>query len=136
MANRKDKVGAVHGVEVQFRHATVDEIDHLLGADSGGDEPARRRIVVEAFEALGQPARHACARALGEGGGLAEILHRHDAGHDRDVDARRGADVEETQIERVVEEELGDCAIGARVDFRFSVSMSCSRLGLCGCFSG
>ncbi len=40
MADGEDEVGAVHHVEVQFLHAVVDEVDHLLGADGRGDEAA------------------------------------------------------------------------------------------------
>ena len=52
MADRVDQIGAVHGVEVKIGDAVIDEIEHLLGGDRGGDQLARRRIVVEAVEAL------------------------------------------------------------------------------------
>ena len=39
--------------------AAIDEVEHLLGGDRGGDQLARRRVVVEPLEALGRasPAR-------------------------------------------------------------------------------
>ena len=66
MADRVDEIGAVHGVEVEFGDAVIDQVDHLLGGDRGGDQLARRRIVVEAVEALGEPGRHRGAGARGE----------------------------------------------------------------------
>ena len=66
MADRIDEIGAVHRVEMDVGHAPVDEVDDLLGADGGGDEAARRHIVVEPGEALGEPGRNARAGALGE----------------------------------------------------------------------
>ena len=55
VADRVDQVGAVHGVEVEIGDAVIDQIEHLLGGDRGGDQFAGRRIVLEAVEALGQP---------------------------------------------------------------------------------
>ena len=83
MAHGVDQVGAVHGVEVEIGDAAVDQIEHLLGGDRGGDQLAGGGIVVETVEALGQPIRHRGAAARGEDSGLLEVLHRQDAGHDR-----------------------------------------------------
>ena len=47
---------------------------------------------------------------------LLEILHRHDARHDRNVDAAARDAIEIAKIKAVFEEELGDRAIGAGVD--------------------
>src|SRR5260370_14012148 len=66
MADRIDEIGAVHGVEVNMGHALVDQVDDLLGADGGGDEAARGHVVLEAGEALGEPAGDARALALGK----------------------------------------------------------------------
>ena len=55
MANRVNEVGAIHRVEMEMGDASVDQVDHLLGGDRGGDQLARGRIVIEAVEALGQP---------------------------------------------------------------------------------
>ena len=57
MADRVDEIGAVHGVEVELVHAAVDEVDHLLGGDGGGDELAGLDVVVEPLEAGRQPVR-------------------------------------------------------------------------------
>ena len=116
MADRVDQVGAVHGVEVEVGDAAIDEIEHLLGGDRGGDELAGGGVVVEAVEALGQPVRHRRAAARGEILGLLEVLHRQDAGHDRHVDAARAHAVEIAEVEVVLEEELGDRAGGAGID--------------------
>ena len=37
VADRKDQVGAVHRVEMEIRHATIDEVHDLLGRDRRGD---------------------------------------------------------------------------------------------------
>ena len=56
MADGEHQVGAVHRIEVQLLDAVVDEVDHLLGADGGGDEAAGGGIVLEAVEPVGEPA--------------------------------------------------------------------------------
>ena len=116
MADRIDQVGAVHGVEVEIGDAVIDQIEHLFGGDRGSDQLARRRIVVEAVEAIGEPGGHRGAGARGEILGLREILHRQDAGHDRDVDAGRAHAVEIAEIKTVLEKELGDRARRAGID--------------------
>src|SRR5215475_4603309 len=40
MAHGVDQVGAVHSVEVEVGDAAIDEVEHLLGGDRGGDELA------------------------------------------------------------------------------------------------
>ena len=89
---------------------------HLAGGDRGGDQLAGLGIVVEAFEFVGQPVRHGCAGAGHEIARLLEIVHRHDAGHDRDIDAARADAVEVAEVEVVIEEHLGDGAGRAGID--------------------
>ena len=137
MANRKHEIRAVHGVEVQFLNAMIDEIDHLLGAHGRRDQAACRGIVFEAVKSIGEPLRHARPGSAGEIGGLLEVLHRKDAGHDRNVKAGRRGDVEKAKVSRVIEEKLGDGARGAPAStFCLRISMSCSNVGLCGWRSG
>src|SRR6202042_174399 len=76
VADRINKIGAVHGVKMEVSDAVIDEIDHLFGGDGRGDQLPRRRIVVETVEAVGKPGRNRGAGALGEILGLLEILHR------------------------------------------------------------
>src|SRR6185437_1692456 len=64
VTHRIDQIGAVHRVEMEIAHATVDQIQHLLGRDGGSDQLAGRGVVIEAREALGKPARHRGAAAL------------------------------------------------------------------------
>ena len=66
MADRVDQVGAVHRVEVEVAHAAIDQVEHLLGGDRGGDQLARRHVVVEPGEAVGEPGRDRGAAALRE----------------------------------------------------------------------
>src|SRR5262249_5998333 len=113
MTHRVNQVGAVHGVEVEIGDAAIDEIEHLLGSDRGGDELARGGILVEALEPLGQPVGHRRAAARGERLGLFEVLYRQDAGHDRHIDAACAHAVEVSEVKVVLEEELGDRPRGA-----------------------
>src|SRR5580700_10688703 len=66
MADRVDEIGAVHGVEVKVGDTVIDEVEHLLGSDRGGDQLAGCGIVVQAIEAVGEPGRHRGAAARGE----------------------------------------------------------------------
>src|SRR6202011_875264 len=116
MADREHEVRAVHGVEMKGVDAVLGEFLHLAGRDGGGHQLAGVGIVVEAFEFLREPVRHAGAGAGHEGAGLLEIVHRHDAGHDRNGDAARANPVEIAEVEVVVEEHLGDGAGRAGVD--------------------
>src|SRR6202020_3339826 len=114
MADRVDQLGAVHGVKMEIGHALVNEVEHLLGGDRGGDQLARRRIVVEPGEAMRQPVGYRGAGAGGEVSRLIEVLHWQNAGHDRDADSAFANLLEITEIEIVLEEELGDGAAPAR----------------------
>ena len=73
-------------------------------------------IVVEAVEFFREPVRHRGAGAGHEVAGLLEIVHRHDAGHDRNIDAAGADAVEIAEVEVVIEEDLGDGAGGAGID--------------------
>src|SRR5262249_4007468 len=73
MTHGVDQVGAVHGVEVEIGDAAIDEIEHLLGGDRGGDELAGGGVLLETLEPMGQPVRHRGAAARGERLGLLEI---------------------------------------------------------------
>src|SRR3974377_2021226 len=110
MANRVDEIRAVHGVEMERRDAAVEQVDHLLAGDRGGDQFARRRIVLETVEALCDPGRHRRARAFRKILRRLEVLYRQNAGHDRDIDAARANAVEIPEVQIVVEEELRDRA--------------------------
>src|ERR1700728_1709381 len=112
VADRVNEIGAVHGVEVKVRYAVIDQVEHLLGGDGGGDQLAGGGIVVEAVEAVGEPGRHRGAAARGESFRGLEILHRQNSRHDRDVDARGADPVEIAEIKIVLEKELGDRARG------------------------
>ena len=50
-----------------------------------------------------------------------EVRHRHDARHDRHVDAGRRRVVAEAQEIVGLEEELGDAAVGAGIDLALQV---------------
>ena len=115
-ADRVDELGPVHRVEVQVGHAGVDQAEHLLGGDVGGDQLAGVRIVLEPGEAGRQPGRDRRAALGREAARLLEVLHRHDARHDRDVDAAGSDAIDVAEVVVVVEEELRDRPVGAGVD--------------------
>ncbi len=48
-------------------------------------------------------------------------MDRHDARRDRDPDTGRAAAFKEAQIVRVVEAELGDDAVGTRINLGFQI---------------
>src|SRR5690242_14794277 len=108
MADREHEIGAVHGVEMEGVDAVLGELLHLAGRNGGGDQFPCLGVVIEPVEFLRQPVRHGGAGAGDEITRLLEIMHRHDAGHDRDIDSARADAVEVTEIEVVVEEDLGD----------------------------
>src|SRR5437588_3547674 len=116
MADRKHEVRAVHGVEMKGVDAVLGELLHLAGRDGGGNELARLGVVVEAFELVRQPVRHGGARAGHEVPRLLEIVHRHDAGDDRDIDAAGANAIEIAEVEVVIEEHLRDGTRRAGVD--------------------
>src|SRR6266478_922472 len=116
MADGEHEVGAVHGVDMKGVDAVLGELLHLARRHGGRHQLAGFGIVVEAFEFLREPVRHACAGAGHEVAGLLEIVHRHDAGHDRNIDAARTNPVEVAKVELVVEEHLRDGAGSAGID--------------------
>src|ERR1700716_3357758 len=89
MADGEHEVGAVHGVEVKGIDAMFCQFLHLAGRDGSRHQLAGVDIVVEALEFLREPVGHTRAGARDEIAGLLEIVHRHDAGHDRNRDAAR-----------------------------------------------
>src|SRR3954454_14203235 len=110
MADREHKVRAVHGVEMKGIDAVLSEFLHLAGGDSSGHQLAGVGIIVETLEFFREPVGHGGSGAGDEAAGLLEIVHRHDAGHDRNGDAARADAVEVSKIKIVVEEHLGNRA--------------------------
>src|SRR3954447_12184719 len=102
VADREHQVGAVHGVEVEGVDAVLGEFLSLAGRDGGGQELARVRIVVQPVEFFREPCGYGGAGAGREVAGLVEIVHRHDAGHDRKRNAARAPPVEVAKIKIVV----------------------------------
>src|SRR6185312_17362616 len=104
MADREHEVRAVHGVEVKGIDAVLGELVHLACGHCCGDELARVGVVVEAFELVRQPGRHRRARPGHEVPRLLEIVHRHDAWHDRNIDAAGAHAIEIAEVKVVIEE--------------------------------
>src|SRR5438552_11680459 len=116
MADREHEVRAVHGVEVKGIDAVLGELLHLAGGDSCRHQLARLGVIVEAFKLVGEPARHRGARSCHEVPRLLEIVHRHDAGHDRNVDTAGADTIEVAEVEIVIEEHLRDGTRRAGID--------------------
>src|SRR6185437_2630838 len=110
VADREHEIGAVHGVEMEGVDAMLGELLHLAGGHRRRHKFACVGIVVESVEFLREPVRHRGAGAGHEVARLPEIMHRHDAGYDRNADAARADAVEVAEVEVVVEEDLGDGA--------------------------
>src|SRR3984893_13931773 len=108
MADRVDKVGAVHRVEMKVSDAMIAEIENLFGGDRRGDELPRLRIGVEPFETIGNPLRNRTSGALGELRRLLETLHGDDTRRNRNIESPRLHFIEKTQIGFVFEKKLGD----------------------------
>src|SRR5579859_1120336 len=131
VADREHEIGAVHGVEMEGVDAMLGELLHLAGRDGGGDQLPCLAVVVEAFEFFRKPARHGSTGAGDEIAGLLEIVHRHDAGHDRNGDAAPAHAVEVAEVKVVIEEDLRDRARRAGVDLglqRVDVGVEVTRL--------
>jgi hypothetical protein len=97
----------------------INEVDDLLGRDRGGDQLAGRRIVIEPLEPFREPVRDRRAGARGEIFRLLEVLHRQNAGDDRNMDSGSAGAVEITEIKAVFEKELRHRAAGAGIDLGF-----------------
>src|SRR3954462_7340407 len=110
MADREHEVRAVHGVKMEGVDAVLGEFLHLSGRYRCGDELAGLGILVKAIEFFRQPIRDGCARTRHEAARLLEIVHRHDAGNDRDIDAAGTNAIKITEVEVVIEEHLRDGA--------------------------
>src|SRR6202171_1862740 len=119
MADRIDKIGAVHCVEMKIPDAVIDEIENLFGGDRRGDEFSRLRIVVETFETIGKPLRDRSSGPPGELRRLLETLHRNNTRDNRDVDSPSTHLFYKTQIDFVFEKELGDRPARAGIDLGF-----------------
>src|SRR6185295_3928379 len=63
MADREHEVGAVHGVEMEGVDAVLGELADLVRHHGRRHQLAGFGVVVEAFELLGEPVRHAGAGA-------------------------------------------------------------------------
>src|SRR6267142_5512826 len=133
MADRKHEVRAVHGVEMKGIDAVLGELLHLAGCNGGGDELAGFGVVVEAVELVRQPCRHRGTCAGHEAARLLEIVHRHDAGDDRDIDAAGADAIEVAEVEVVIEEHLGDGPRRAGIELgleRVDVGIEIGALGM------
>src|SRR5690606_15064049 len=104
VADRRNQLGAVHRIEMEFLDPEDHQVFHLPGGEVGGDGRTLLRILVMRPEPLDEPCRHARSAQAGELPYLRQIVNRQDAGHDRDSDAG-GADPFQITLEGVIIEE-------------------------------
>src|ERR1700716_1118148 len=116
MADREHEVRAVHRIEMKGIDAVFGELLHLSRRDRCGHQLSGLGVIVEAVELLGEPIRNGGAGAGDKIARLLEIVHRHNAGHDRNRDAAGTNPVEIAKVELVIEEHLCDGAARAGID--------------------
>src|SRR5262249_50063929 len=117
MADGVDEISAVQRIEMKLRDAAIDQTHHLLGGDRCGNEVSRLLIVLEALESVAEPIRHARRGLLRKAPDLLEIMDGDYAGNDGDGDAAIAHAIEVAEEHLIIEEELGDGARGAGIDF-------------------
>jgi DNA helicase HerA-like ATPase len=100
LADRRGQAGLVQRVEVQARRAAGEQALAQFGHHVEAEGADRRAVVAEALELAAHPARDLRAAGIREAGDLAEVGDRHDARHDRHVDAERAARVDEMRSRR------------------------------------
>ena len=124
------EAGIVERVEMQILHAALDEFRAQLGRYGRRIKPLMATLL-GAFEAPGQPVRHAGAAFRREGSHLAPILHGQDAGDQLCVDALGGAGVAEAEKALGLEEKLRDGAACPGLELgREPGDVRCKRRGL------
>ena len=121
MASGEGQRRHIEGVEVEIRHAFLNQTMAEIGSSAGGNQLARFRVIVQALEPLEQPIRHRSPAALAEIHHPAEMANRHDTRHQRCINARRRDLVPKTQEQIDIEEILGDRAVGTIIDLRLEI---------------
>ena len=112
------------------REAAVDQVEHLLGGDRGGDQLAGLGVVVQPFEPVGQPGRHARAGAAAKFVACLKFCTGMMPGTIGMSMPRRADPVEIAEEDVVIEEELGDRPVAPASTLAFSTSISASSDGL------
>ena len=113
---------AVERVEVDAGRAVGQQVGALhrrVGDAELGHRLVARPALMQVGEHVVGDRRAAHARDARE---LVVGRDRHDAGDDRDLDADRAGALDEVEVERVVEEELGDEEADAGVDLLLEVA--------------
>src|SRR5690242_12217227 len=133
VAQRERQVRAVQRIEMELVDALGIQAAAEIPRDRCGDHAASLDVVVEAVEHVGQPTRHLGAAQAGHLLDALEVRDRHDARHDRHVDAGLRRGLAEAQEVVALEEELGDAAVGAGIDLALQVlevGIDARRIGM------
>ena len=117
MANTRS--ARFHRIKMKGVDAVLGKLLHLARRDGGGNQLARLGVVIETLEFRREPVGHTGPGTFGEIAGLLEVLHRQNAGHDRNLNAARPHAIKEAEIKIVIEEELRDGARCTGVDLGF-----------------
>jgi hypothetical protein len=115
-AGRDRELGAIEGVEVELLDALGNQAPRLLGGDARGDQSLLLGMVVQAFEQIGEPVRHAGAAAFAEAPDLDEVVHGKNADRERRRDPGRDHAIAQAQHRIGIEAVLRDRAVGAGID--------------------
>src|SRR5215207_7366151 len=113
--DRRRRLGAVQGVEMQTRRSGVQQPLAQVGDELDAELLLRPGVVSVGLHPLLQPQRDLGAASGCEVGDLRVVPERHDAGDDGDIYAHALDLVHEVKIGVSVEEKLGHGRIGARL---------------------
>src|SRR5215468_1179882 len=128
--DRARRGAPVQRVEVDPRRPAPDELAALERRPLDADRPRELVVVLDRREARGELVGDPRAGHRGHAPDPGDAHDRHDAGHDRHADPRRAGALDEREIVGVVEEELRDQELDARLDLAHEVAQV--RLGALG----
>src|SRR6185295_10830195 len=104
----RSKTGLVEGIEMQPGGTASQQVLAQARDDVEAEGPDRSDVVAVALQTHPHPAWNLRAAGVGEAGELGKVADRHDAGDDRQSDARRLAGVDEAVVGVGVVEILRD----------------------------
>src|SRR3954451_844628 len=113
MPDARRRFRAIERIEVQAWRAAAQKIFGLARGDLDAELLLAERVTFERLHALPNPRRDVRAAELREPRDLPEVGERHDAGHDRNLDAEAAHPVEKPVIRVVAIEVLRDRFRGA-----------------------
>ena len=132
-ASRIAEIGLVEGVEMELIEPKAAQLLHLIGQYGGSDDAAAFHIFIQPVIGAGEPVGDGCAGLGGHAFDAAESRGRHDAGHHRNGNAGLDRIVAKSRRRVIVEAELAQRAVGARLHLclqQFDVMAMAGRIGM------